>query len=518
MGFRVNTNVASLNAHQIGAANNRMIGNSLEKLSSGLRINKAADDASGMAIANSLRSQANSLGQAIKNANDGIGIIQTADKAMDEQSKILDTIKTKATQAAQDGQTEDTRKALQKDITKLMEELDNIAETTSFNGQALLSGQYTDKKFQIGAYSNETIAVDIGATSSDKIGHTRFETGGRINAATTISGLTFVDVDGMKDVQLESVVISHSAGTGIGVMVETINKNSDQLGIKASWTLTTTGDKTIASASVKDVSSLTINGIQVGTISAVEANDRDGRLVNAINELTDKHGVIASVDERGHLELKSTDGRGISLSGTSTTDLGNMGINTFDTVNYGRLTLIKMDGTDIRMTGGSFADLKMSHSESSEATINLRDIKRGYTLEQADAMGMFTGNNDVKKLKAADVASAIKNTISDNTPAVGAGVTTLEGAMAVMSIADAAVKDLDEIRSDLGSVQNQMVSTINNISVTQVNVQAAESQIRDVDFAEESANFQKHNLLSQAGSYVMGQANQQSQGVMQLLK
>jgi flagellin len=515
MGFRVNTNVASLNAHQVGAANNRMIGNSLEKLSSGLRINKAADDASGMAIANSLRSQANSLGQAIKNANDGIGIIQTADKAMDEQSKILDTIKTKATQAAQDGQTEDTRKALQKDITKLMEELDNIAETTSFNGQALLSGQYTDKKFQIGAYSNETIAVDIGATSSDKIGHTRFETGKSITASSLVT-MNFKDVDGMKDVKLESVVISHSAGTGIGVLVETINKSSDQLGVKASWTLTTTGDGVIASAGVADVTDLQINGIQIGTISAVEANDRDGRLVNAINELTDKHGVIASVDERGRLELKSTDGRGISLSGTSANTLSNMGIASADAMNYGRLTLIKMDAIDIDMSGsaGSFG---FTGGES-EATINLRDIKRGYTLTQADAMGMFTNLNDVKYSKASDVKKAISGTIGDNTPAVGAGVTTLEGAMAVMSIADAAVKDLDEIRSDLGSVQNQMVSTINNISVTQVNVQAAESQIRDVDFAEESANFQKHNLLSQAGSYVMGQANQQSQGVMQLLK
>jgi flagellin len=519
MGFRVNTNVASLNAHQVGAANNRTIGNSLEKLSSGLRINKAADDASGMAIANSLRSQANSLSQAIKNANDGIGIIQTADKAMDEQSKILDTIKTKATQAAQDGQTEDTRKALQKDITKLMEELDNIAETTSFNGQSLLSGQYTDKKFQIGAYSNETIAVDINATSSDKIGHTRFETGAMITGATVISGMTFMNVDGMKDVKLESVVVSHSAGTGIGVLVETINKSSDQLGIKASWTLTTTGDGMIGSSTPKDVTDLKINGIEIGTISAVEANDRDGRLVNAINEQTDKTGVIASVDERGRLELKSTDGRGISLSGTSKDTMSNMGIATADAQNYGRLTLIKMDGTDINVTGtGVIGGMSSDAGSYSEATINLRDIKRGYTLTQADAMGMFTNKNDVKYSKASDVKTAINPTISDNTPAVGAGVTTLEGAMAVMSIAEAAVKDLDQIRSDLGSVQNQMVSTINNISVTEVNVRAAESQIRDVDFAAESANFQKNNLLSQAGSYVMGQANTQQQGVMQLLK
>jgi flagellin len=326
----------------------------------------------------------------------------------------------------------------------------------------------------------------------------------------------------MKDVALESVIISHTAGTGIGVMAETINKNSEQLGIKASWTVTTTAANAIT-ATISSVN-MSINGIAIGTIDDVEANDRDGRLVNAINEQTDKTGVIASIDERGHLELKSTDGRGIHVSTTNTA----IGIANGD-ANYGRLTLIKLDGSDIVLSGGvSNVGMKSmnatglisnSNTAGSEATINLRDIKRGFTLEQADAMGMFTNKNDVKYQKALTAAQIISGGgITDNTMAIGAGVTTLEGAMAVMSIADAAVKDLDAIRSELGSTQNQMVSTINNISVTQVNVKAAESQIRDVDFAEESANFQKMNLLAQAGSYVAGQANTQQQGVMQLLK
>ena len=147
MGFRIDTNVAALNAHAAAMETNRKLNDSLEKLSTGLRINKAADDASGLQIADSLRDQADSLGQAIRNANDGIAVMQIADKAMDEQTKILDTIKTKATQAAQDGQTADTRKALQQDITRLMEELDNIAGTTSYNGKKLLSGSFTNQKF-----------------------------------------------------------------------------------------------------------------------------------------------------------------------------------------------------------------------------------------------------------------------------------------------------------------------------------------------------------------------------------
>jgi len=215
MGFRINTNIAALNAHNNGVVNNRALDSSLSKLSSGLRINSAADDASGMAIADSLRSQASGLGQAIRNANDGISIVQIADKAMDEQLKILDTIKTKAIQAAQDGQSADSRKALQADISRLMEQLDNIANTTAYNGQQLLSGQFTNKEFQIGAYSNQSVNVSIGATSSDKIGQTRFETGSLITAAG-VSTLTFSAVNGGNDVTLESVIISTSAGSGIG--------------------------------------------------------------------------------------------------------------------------------------------------------------------------------------------------------------------------------------------------------------------------------------------------------------
>jgi len=488
MGFRINTNVGALNAHANASANNRALNNSLEKLSSGLRINKAADDASGLAIADSLRAQSNALGQAIKNANDGIGIIQVADKAMDEQIKILDTIKTKATQAAQDGQTAETRKALQQDITKLMEELDNIAGTTSFNGQQLLSGQFTNKEFQIGAYSNTTVKASIGATSSDKIGNTRFETGAIITGANSAVELTFKSVDGKNDIKLESVVISHSAGTGIGVLAETINKNSDKTGVRASWQVQSTGSATVASG---DVTGLTINGVTIGDINDVKANDSDGKLVAAINAVKDQTGVEAFIDNRGHLNLKSIDGRGIEASGLD----GVAGLDK-EQNNYGRLTLTRLDARDI-VVSGTGAGL----SQSAEATINLRTLRGTFTQDQRSAIGANANTN-----------------IENVSNGLGAGVTTLKGAMAVMDIAESAQKMLDKIRSDLGSVQNQLVSTINNISVTQVNVKSAESQIRDVDFAEESANFNKHNLLAQSGSYAMSQANAVQQNVMKLLQ
>ena len=505
MSFRINTNIAAMNAHTNATMNNRALNNSLEKLSSGLRINKAADDASGMSIADSLRSQANSLGQAVANANDGIGIIQIADKAMDEQLKILDTIKTKATQAAQDGQSADSRKALQADITRLMEELDNIAGTTSFNGQKLLSGSFTNKEFQIGAYSNQSVKTSIGATSSDKIGNTRFETGQTITGSASV-GMKFIGVDGRNDITLESVIISTSANTGIGVLAEVINKNSGKTGVKAAWQVITTGETSIQSGTILG---LTINGIKIGSVNDIQANDRDGKLVAAINSVKDQSGVEAYTDTEGKLNLRSIDGRGIKITASSNMSLALSGDNNINE-NYGRLTLTRLDARDIIIStsiNGSKAtgETGIGFSSAAEATVNLRTIRGEFTLDQASAIGMFAN-------------AQLAHEVAQFSNGVNGGVTTLRGAMAVIDIAESAQKMLDRVRSDLGSVQNQLIVTVNNISVTQVNVKAAESQIRDVDFAAESANFSKLNILAQSGSYAMSQANAVQQNVLKLLQ
>jgi len=461
-----------------------------------LRINTAADDASGMAIADSLRSQASALGQAISNGNDAIGIVQTADKAMDEQLKILDTIKVKATQAAQDGQTPDTRKAIQADISRLMEQLDNIASQTSFNGQALLSGSFTNKEFQVGAYSNQSITATIGATNADKIGHTRFETGTTITAATAMTGMKFVDIDGKNDVSIESVTISTGAGTGLGALANAINAASGETGVRASYTVESRGSAAIASGTL---SGLAINGIEIGLID-VQDNDSDGSLVNAINAKKETTGVTASVD-KGELVLTSVDGRGIKISGANldtVTSINNSTSNASE--NYGRLTLTRLDGADLIVSAGANTGFSASASIA-EKTVNLGDIRGAISADIASAIGAHANSH-----------------AGDYTQDLGAGVTSLNGAMAVMDIAEAATKALDSVRADLGSVQNQLVATINNISVTQVNVKAAESNIRDVDFASESASFSKFNILAQSGSYAMSQANAVQQNVLRLLQ
>lgn len=506
MAFQVNTNVNALNAHAQSSFTQFSLKNSMEKLSSGLRINKAADDASGMTIADSLRSQASALGQAIRNTNDGMGIIQIADKAMDEQIKILDTIKSKAVQAAQDGQSTQSRSMIQMDIKRLIEGLDNIGNTTTYNGMALLSGQFSNKEFQVGAYSNQSIKASIGATTSDKIGQVRIETGALITASGEVK-MTFKNVDGVNDVTLESVKISSSAGTGIGVLAEVINKNSDKTGIRAQANTITTSDMAVKSGSMAHVM---LNGISLGDIIDIKKNDSDGRLVQAFNAATMHTGVEAYTDNFGRLMLRSTDGRGIDLKiDGAVNSQGDVAVESVNggqdlaqgSTNYGRLSLVRTDARDIVVSGINISSTGYKDdAQVAQTTANLRDVT-----------GVFDAT--VRSASGANYNAIIASGAID----LGAGVTSLRGAMVTMDNAESAMKMLDKIRADLGSVQGQMVSTVNNITVTQVNVKAAESNIREVDFAAESSEFSKLNILAQSGSYALSQANAIQQNILRLL-
>ncbi|HEC1763431.1 TPA: flagellin A [Campylobacter lari] len=567
MGFRINTNIGAMNAHANSTITARELDKSLSRLSSGLRINSAADDASGMAIADSLRSQAATLGQAINNGNDAIGILQTADKAMDEQLKILDTIKVKATQAAQDGQSTKTRNMLQADINRLMEELDNIANTTAFNGKQLLSGNFTNQEFQIGAQSNQTVKASIGPTQSSKIGVTRFETGSMSHSSGVVE-LNIKNYNGVDDFKFQPVVISSSVGTGIGALAEEINRVADVTGIRANFLVETTGAGPIKAGVTSD--DFTINGVKIGRIE-YQDSDQNGALVAAINSVKDSTGVEASRDANGRLVLNSRDGRGIEITGSMGPGAG---ILKDDYTNYGRLSLVKNDGKDILISGSGLSAIGMGATDMiSQASVSLRESKGRIDSQMADAMGfnaykgggkmvvtfstleafmsasgsgMSTGSGfsvgsgkEMSKVyegnlafvtafsaafgfsakgdgssQFAEFAATASIAANDQTP----GVTTLKGAMAMMDIVETATANLDAIRADIGAVQNQITATLNNISVTQVNIKSAESNIRDVDFAAESANFSKYNILAQSGSYAMSQANAVQQNVLKLLQ
>ncbi|WP_434658036.1 flagellin [Sulfurimonas sp. NW9] len=405
MGFRINTNVAAMNAHRNSVETNKGLDKSLNALSSGLRINKAADDASGMAIANSLRQQAQGLGQAINNANDGIGVAQTADGALEEYTKIIDTVRTKSIQAASDGQTLDTRKKIQADIDRLLEEAQNIASTTSFNGQTLLNGAYQNKSFHIGAYSGETVKLSIADTQTSQVAE----------FALAETSVGFSRLSGA----------ANSAGGSASLSVTVVN---------ADGTTATVSTSTISFASGADLS-----GYEIA------------------------QAVVDKFNQQAQIEG---------------------------------------------------ADVRASIVEATGSTVDKPEY--GIRIDSAgDLTGMTLGDG-VNDGNSAAITTAAAAGLDNNLSTID--VTTRRDAEKAITIASYALKDIDKTRSDIGSVQNQLESTVRNISVTQVNVTAAESQIRDVDFAAESANFSKLNILAQSGSYAMSQANAVQQNVLRLLQ
>ena len=578
MGLRINTNIGALRAHNNLYNNTAALDTSLERLSSGLRINWAKDNASGLAIADQLRTQASSLKQAIDNGNEAMSVLTVADKAIEEQVNILDSIKQKAISAAQDGQSTKTRNMLQADINRLMEELDNIANSTSFNGKQLLSGGYINQEYQIGDRSNTTVKTSIGPTMSSKIGVTRFETGANVTASGLVN-MVIKNYNGVEDFKFAEVTISYSVGTGLGALTEEINRVSDRTGVRASFTVQTYGVYEIKRGTTsRDFS---INGVIIGQIEYQDA-DKNGQLVQAINAVKDTTGVEAARDANGKLILNSADGRGIVIGG----DPGvGSGIVAKQRTNFGRLHLVRNNGQDVPISGtGNFGFI--SPAFVSQQSLSLRDTKGRIEGNNADALGFFAypggskyivtmGQNAAGTLsnwmsqagsgfsagsgysigsghqysvhladkfvfvsvngwsKAYDVqagsgfsAGSGKSQFAPMKTSADAlfiidrtsGVTTLKGAMAVMDVSETAILNLDQTRADIGSAQQQIQSTLNNITVTQVNVKSAESIIRDVDFAEESANFSKYNILAQSGSYAMAQANTSQQYVLQLLQ
>ncbi|SMP86022.1 flagellin [Epsilonproteobacteria bacterium SCGC AD-308-O04] len=598
MGFRINTNIAAMNSHRNAVATNAGLDKSLNALSSGLRINKAADDASGMTIADSLRTQANGLGQAIKNANDGVAVVQTADGALDEYISIVDRVRTLAIQAASDGQNTASRGAIQSDIDRLLEEAQNIVDTTSFNGLNLLNGTFTDKNFQIGAYANETVSISIGNASTTHVGRIA-QTSNTADVTTddnrnimvsadlsTVTAAALADGTWAGFASSSTITINGNniggllAGQGSSQlsaegMAAALNRITDETGITATAETSWAGTTAVVGATVAD-GGILINGVNIGGVS-VSAGDASGTLETAINAVKSQTGVTASTDASGIMTLTSNTGRNIALSGASVSTLGggfaaNATSVTFTATDTVVATEFNIDGVNLSYTGsvtaataggnlataisgaitaGTLSDA-YTVTDNGNGTVGLsradgKDINIIMASDNADPMsvvgadpvvgavttGALVVNNSYEGQVTMTSSSAI--TIAGDATALtsfgltatsvsasggisDADVTTYAAAQITIQRADSALTSLDGIRSDIGSVQNQLESTIRNISVTQVNVAAAESQIRDVDFAAESANFAKLNILAQSGSYAMSQANAVQQNVLRLLQ
>lgn len=535
MSFRINTNITSLSSNNSTERTNKKLTASLEHLSSGLRINKAADDASGMTVADSLRSQASSLEQSIASGNDAIGILQTADYAMAEQIEIIDTIRVKAIQAANDFHTRDSRLAIHQDIMRLLEEFDNIANTTTFNGHKLLNGNFSNKNFQMGAYSNEIISITIPRADSKAVGHLSFATSSPLMYENTTdfakAEWTFTLNHGtIGNEKLEFNFTGQDLLTqGFKYITDRVNAVHVETGIRASARSDLATPIRILGSKYSGPVNLSINGYQILSNATVQTDDADGMVLNAINSQSSLTGVTATIDN-GRMMLNSHKGLPIYIKTNDNGAKGALGLQFSDPADktkflsdvlvLGELTFSKQGSIPTSysikpankiaenqkgvVSAGISNDGKTKFEDSTtphKAAVNLHDfLTEPMSGTLAKAMG-----HGVVGTQGSNVTQE-------------PGVLTYNGSQTLIDIAVVALGDLDRIRSDIGSIQNQITATINNISVTHLNIKAAESQIRDVDFANEVAQFNKQNILSQSGSYASAQANQIQQAIIRLLQ
>ena len=345
MGLFVNSNVASLNAQRNLNGASRSLTRSFQRLSSGLRINSAKDDAAGLGISDRMTSQVRGINQAIRNTNDGISLSQTAEGGLGESTAILQRVRELAVQSANDTNTSSDRESLQGEVDALVTELNRIAEKTTFNNQSVLNGSFIGAKFHIGANANDTITVSVKDARASSLGRqVRVDSANDIQVEggnqalldndVVVNGVTVratVDADD----QLSSTLGSASAIAKAAA----INDSTEFTGVRAIVGATEVqGSSDIAAVTLDSTNTLTING-EILTGFRVEDDDATDTLVNAINAVTDETGVVASLNENNQLSLEAADGRNIEITVTGNATRLGLAAAAGTTVTGGKLTL-----------------------------------------------------------------------------------------------------------------------------------------------------------------------------------
>jgi flagellin len=471
MALRINTNIASAIAQRNVGRSDRSLLKNIERLSSGLRINHAGDDAAGLAISTRFSAQIRGLGVAVRNANDGVSLAQTAEGALQESTNLIIRIRELAVQASNDTNTDDDRANLQAEVSDLVDEIERIATDTQFNGSALLDGSFIGNQLKIGANSKQNVSLRIGDARSTGLGRQVRETGNTVTVFPIAAG----------EVQLNGVSVrapvdaddpySTSKKTGsVIAKAAAINDVSAFTGVRAIANETVVvGDATPAGGDLDATDNVTINGELITGITVQQA-DADDAFVNAVNSVADTTGIVAAIDENSRVVLTAADGRNIAIQ-TSTAAAA-----TIVGLNNGLAT--------IEVTGGS---LTLQSEENVELTINAAGA--------AGAIGFGAGVGTV--LFGVDGDNAISTV----------DISTRAGAERAIDIADVALNQVLRVRSSVGALQNRLESTVSNLENTAENLTAARSRIIDVDFATETADLARNTILRSAGVSVLAQAN-----------
>jgi flagellin len=472
MAMVINTNIASLTAQRNLTGSQSALHTSLQRLSSGLRINSAKDDAAGLAISERFSTQIRGLNVAVRNANDGISLAQTAEGALAEVGNNLQRIRELSVQSANATNSASDRAALQAEVKQLTEEIERVATSTNFNGTKLLDGNFSAQQFQVGANAGETITVDnIASARTSDLG--QFEgiklTNQSIGTASNTTVATSVTIGSGSAVSLGTIATDAKA------IAAAINK----AGISG---MSASADKTTVAAAATQTDTLTASGTSTLTINnkaiSIAATDGDaaGRraaAVEAINAQSATTGVRA-IDTGSGVELEAADGRNI--------------VTTFAA------------GT---ATGAVESDFGLGAAATTGATIDITYSAPTGTTGSVVFAGAFANTT----------------AISTNGVAVNAiDIGTVSGANDALTAVDAALTKISESRAQLGAVQNRFSSVIANLSTTAENLTSSRSRILDADFAAETANLTRGQILQQAGTAMLAQANSLPQNVLSLLR
>ncbi|KTT25326.1 branched-chain alpha-keto acid dehydrogenase subunit E2 [Pseudomonas oryzihabitans] len=477
MALTVNTNIPSLNTQRNLQNASSSLATSMQRLSTGSRINSAKDDAAGLQISNRLTNQINGLNQATRNANDGISLSQTAEGAMQQSTNILQRIRDLAVQSANGSNSDADRAALQKEVTAQQNELTRIAQTTTFGGRKLLDGSFGTTSFQIGANAYETIDVTLKDTSATALGSNQIGSGASTSAGSVVSGSggaltasgSITLVGGGK-----SQAVTYAAGDSAKTVAANMNGQIPGLAASARTVLTVTDSITSGAANM----TMSVGSNSLSLVGVTSTKD----MADQINANAAKLGVTANYDSQAKkLTITSATGENVTFG----SDTGNAA---------GAISVAsqKSDGTystavDVRAGGGS---------------------AMGYVKLDSPTTFAMTGNTTA--IFGATSSSLSK--VSD------VDISTADGAQKALSVIDQALANIDSQRADLGAVQNRFDNTISNLTNISENATSARSRIKDTDYAAETANLSKNQVLQQAGTAILAQAKQLPQSVLSLLQ
>jgi len=478
----INTNIMSLNSQRSLNTSQEALQVSLQRLSSGLRINSAKDDAAGLAISERFTSQIRGLGQAVRNANDGISLAQTAEGALSESGNILQRVRELAVQSANATNSSSDRQALQAEVGQLVQELDRIAKNTEFNGRKLLDGTFGTAVFQVGANANQTIQTTTGNFRTDLFGNHRIE--GMETSAAADNRYALGDtlsVAGSQGAQ----EISIAAGSSAKDVAEVVDAKSSETGVKAFAQTEIGASFSAAGAYTVEVQSDNKDFQSISfTLAGNEGSTGLSGAITAFNDVASKTGVTARVnDDSTGIVLSNSSGNNITIRDTVNPNSGDM-----------------MIGGDATTPGISLAG--------------------NGAAEQAVIVGKVTFDSDksfgVSGL--AGVTTEMAQEASNINAVQDMDISTVEGSNLALAIVDSALNTVNSQRADFGAVQSRFGSTIANLSTNVENLTAARSRIRDADFAMETAELTRAQILQQAGVAMLAQANVAPQNVLSLLQ